>query len=367
MKVRGMKLSIRELRGLGIVAMGGQIQRISGTTYVVKSQGNDSSYKVEWTGDKWICNCHDYLKRHKPCKHIYAVNFLLDLPRIVLSNSAAFDRRCPYCGSSNVRPKGFRYNRNGPVRMFKCKDCRRRFSENAASEHGGAKTALSIIAADLYFKGLSLRDIKNHLWQVYGVDKPVATIHRWVMKIAHALKRALEDVKLEVGDKWLADETVVKVDGEPMYLWNIMDFETRCYIASLLTSGREAEDALTAIKQAIKNAGKLPKTIVTDGLKSYTKALELLGLPIEHISNAGLAKYENNNRVERLHGTVKDWIKRRRGAKGKIKEFIEGYRIYYNYMRPNMAIDNKTPVKTEKKLVAVTLTPTTNTKADMKE
>ncbi|MDW8024237.1 MAG: IS6 family transposase [Nitrososphaerota archaeon] len=345
-----MKLNLRELRGLGIVALGGQIKKLNDTTFLVKSQSNNgASYTVEWKEDKWICNCQDYAKRGKHCKHIYAVNFLLDLPRIVLSNSEAFERLCPYCGSANIRPKGYRYNKNGPLRMFKCKDCNRRFGDTTGSEYNGAKAALAIIAADLYFKGLSLRDIKNHLWQVYGIDKSAATLHRWVTRIANALKRALENVKLDVGSKWLADETSVKVEGELMYLWNIMDYETRRYIVSLLTSGREAEDALKAIKQAIRNAGKLPRSIVTDGLKSYSKAVELLGLPVEHISNAGLAKYENNNRIERLHGTVKEWIKRRRGLKEEFNEFIESYRLYYNYIRPNNALKDKTPAKTKGK------------------
>ncbi len=71
-----------------------------------------------------------------------------------------------------------------------------------------------------------------------------------------------------------------------------MDYEARTYIVSLLTSDR---DAVKAIKETIRNAGKIPKTMVTDGLQSYRRALEILGLPIEHINNAGLAKDENNN------------------------------------------------------------------------
>lgn len=351
-----MRLSLRELRGLGILILGGQIKKESEKVFWVRSQTNNSSFhRVEWREDKWVCDCQDYDKREKPCKHIYAVNFLLDLPRIVLSNSEAFERLCPYCGSTNVRPKGFRYNKSGPLRMFRCRDCGKRFVDNTCSDYSGAKAALAIIAADLYFKGLSLRDIKNHLWQVYGVDKPVATIHRWVTRIANALKRAFEDIKLDVGDKWLADETNIKVEGELIYLWNIMDYETRRYIVSLLTSGRNADEALEAIKQAIRNAGKLPKSIVTDGLKSYSKALEMLGLPIEHIKNAGLAKYENNNRIERLHGTMKEWIKRRRGLKEKFNEFVESYRLYYNYIRPNNALKDETPAKNEGKWIKVLL------------
>ena len=341
--------SLRELRGLGIVALGGQIERVSETMFAVKSQSNSGAFhRVEWRDGKWVCDCADYARRQRPCKHVYAVNFLLDLPRIVLSNSGAFNRFCKYCGSSNVSTKGFRYNKSGPVRLYICRDCGRRFREEV-DPLGDTKDALALIAADLYFKGLSIRDIRNHIWQVYGVDKPVATVYRWVTKIANVLKEASEEIKIDVGDRWLADETVIKINGKPKYLWSIMDSETRAYIVSLITSGRSAEEAKAAIEAAIKNAGKIPKALITDGLKSYEKAMEHLGLPIEHVSNAGLAKAVNNNMIERLHGTVKEWIKRKRSPKEGLPELLEAYKIYYNHIRPNMALGEKTPANKEKK------------------
>ncbi|RLI77230.1 hypothetical protein DRP04_11720, partial [Archaeoglobales archaeon] len=96
-------------------------------------------YTVEWKDGKWTCNCPDYSERKKPCKHIYAVNFLLDLPMIVLSNSEAFTRICPKCGSANTGPKGFRYNKSGAVRIWRCKDCKKRFKDPLISEPAGAK------------------------------------------------------------------------------------------------------------------------------------------------------------------------------------------------------------------------------------
>jgi putative transposase len=313
----------RELRGLAIVAMGGMIKRVDKDEFEVRSQSNPKVFhSVGWAGDKWVCSCEDYAKRGKPCKHIYAVNFLLDLPRILLLNADVFERRCIYCGSNNVRPKAIRYNKSGPVRIFRCKDCGRRFSDTITPEKGGAKVALAVIAADLYYKGLSLRNIENHLWQVYSVKVSTSTLHRWIMKISDLLKSAFDALSLEVEGKWLADETVIKVNGEAKYLWNVMDYETRAYLASLLTEDREAEDALAAIKEAMKNAGKAPATLVTDGLKSYQKALKMLGSPITHISNAGIAKKENNNRIERLHGTIKEWLDHKRGMKYQASELM---------------------------------------------
>lgn len=343
---RKAEFSRRELRGLGIVAIGGQIERLSDTLFLVRSQSVDAFHRIEWASGKWSCDCQDYAKRRKPCKHIYAVNFLLVLPQIVLSNTRGLERKCPRCGSNRTILKGFRYNRAGSVRLRLCKVCNKRFKDDLMPNGKGNNAALAITALDLYFKRLSLREIKNHIWQVYRIDKPVSTLHRWIVKLTEIMCKALEDTRLELGNKWLGDETILKINGKEKYLWSIMDYETRCHIASLLTEGRSAKEASIVIKKAITEAGKQPQKFITDGLKSYSKALkELPNCGIEHISNVGLTSQgESNNRIERLQGTIKNWTKAKRGLKNRSQTLVEGYRIYYNHVRPHMALGNKTPV-----------------------
>lgn len=341
-----MKLSLRELRGLGIVAAGGQIQRISDTKFIVKSQNNDKDYRVEWI-NKWVCNCQDYIKREKPCKHIFAVNFLLNLPMILLLNYKAFERKCPYCGSSRTILRGFRYNKSGAVRLRKCKDCNKWFKDAAFMERKekGNNTLFAVISLDLFYKGLSLRGIRDHLKQIYNVDKSVSTIHRWVLKLTSLLREASQKLKVYVGDTWLADETIIKINGKEKYLWNILDYKTRFHIVSLVMEYRGAKEAIKVLVEAVRRSGKIPNELVTDGLKSYDAALKMLNLPVKHIRNVSIAnKANNNNRIERLHGTLKSWIKNKRGLKNHAEEMIEAYRIYYNYIRPHIGLENASPI-----------------------
>lgn len=340
-----MKLNLRELHGLGIVALGGQIKRLSDTVFLVKSQSNgDVSYTVEWKDDKWVCSCQDYAKRSKACKHVYAVNFLLNLPTILIMNHEAFERKCPYCGSSKTILKGLRYNKSGAVRIRKCKDCGKWFKDTILTEEKGNNTLPIIEALDLYYKGLSLRKIRHHLKQVYGVDKSVSTVHRWILKLTEILRKASENIELNVGTKWQADETMIKVNGREKYLWNILDYDSRVHIVSLLADGRGTGEALKAITEAIKRSGKVPRELITDGLKSYNTALRMLNLPIEHLGNARISdKARNNNTVERLNETLKEWIKGKRWLKNHAQEELEAYQVYYNFIRPHTALKGKTP------------------------
>ncbi len=85
-----MKFSLRQMRGLAIVAAGGQVKRISDELFWVKSQSTDAFYIVMRRVEKWGCNCLDFEATGKPCKHVYATFYALDLPNILSANSSVF-------------------------------------------------------------------------------------------------------------------------------------------------------------------------------------------------------------------------------------------------------------------------------------
>ena len=51
--------------------------------------------------------------------------------------------------------------------------------------------------------------------------------------------------------------------------------------------------------------------------------------------------------VERLNGTVRERNKTMRGLESEptAQTIIDGFRIYYNFIRPHMALDGKTPAE----------------------
>ncbi len=75
------RLSQRKLWGLGILSIGGQVERINDRNFRIKSQSNpEVSHSVVWENGAWSCNCPDFLERKKPCEHVYTVLYLLQLP-----------------------------------------------------------------------------------------------------------------------------------------------------------------------------------------------------------------------------------------------------------------------------------------------
>ena len=57
------------------------IEKIDNGIYTVQSQTGIGLYKVQWTGNEWVCNCPDYIKHGhiRPCKHVMALKLHLEI------------------------------------------------------------------------------------------------------------------------------------------------------------------------------------------------------------------------------------------------------------------------------------------------
>ena len=99
-------------------------------------------------------------------------------------------------------------------------------------------------------------------------------------------------------------------------------------------------------------AGKTPKKILTDGWKGYIDGIEaVFGGDTQHIQTTTFAdKNESTNMVEWWQGTLKERTKVMRGLKtfDSINEFLKGWVIHYNYFRPHLSLNDKTPAQEAK-------------------
>jgi len=232
--------------------------------------------------------------------------------------------------------------------MVVCNDCHRKFVDNVDFENMKYDPKIIALTLDLYFKGVSLRKISHHLKQFYNLNVCHKSVYNWIEKYCSIMSEYVNSIKPCVGDVWHTDEMMVNISGEWEYLWNVIDENTRFQLASVVSKERRGRDARNVFIKAKQNGGKRkPKYIVTDGLPSYKRAVNkefpTNNYDTEHLWNVGLQHHPNNNHVERLHGTIREREKTMRGLKIESTPIIEGHRIYYNYIKPHKALDNKTP------------------------
>jgi len=203
-----------------------------------------------------------------------------------------------------------------------------------------------VLALDLYLKGLSTRMVAHHLSTMYGCNVSHMTVYRWFRKYVKLISAYIKKLKPKVGKRWHADETKINVNGEPAYIWNILDRKTRFLLASYITRGRGAKEALKVLESAVKRAGGKPCDLITDGLRSYEKAAKAVGVR-RHIKNVKFSRKTNNNLVESFHSLIKPRLKAMRRIRSvrSAKEITEAISIYYNFIRPHLALRDKTPSK----------------------
>lgn len=96
--------------------------------------------------------------------------------------------------------------------------------------------------------------------------------------------------------------------------------------------------------RAIKMAGKSPKVVITDKLASYLDVRYGEG---EHRQGRPFALEDSTQKIERFHGTLKQRTKVMRGLKNieSALDFINGWLVHYNYLRPHEGLGDKTPAE----------------------
>jgi len=338
----------REERAQTIINSHVEIRQTSGSTFIVPSQTEKGkAYQVVNVGEEWDCECPDSYFRGVICKHIYAVKlWKLIKTRIIEEETVS----CPKCGSVQVKKSGLRKNKSGDKQRFECLVCGKRFVKDLAFKGLKADGKTVTLALDLFYKGMSQRKIKDTIAQFMNVEVSQPTINRWIQRFTRLINEYAETLKPQVGDVFAVDELKLKQHGKWRWLWSALDKETRFWLCSHISKERTVFDARQPFQKAKTVAGKKPMVVVTDGLPAYRDAFNkefytLKAPRTQHVSHIRLSGDKNNNMMERLNGTIREREKVTRNLKEQTPLIIEGLRNYYNLIRPNQALNGKTPAQ----------------------
>jgi putative transposase len=249
---------------------------------------------------------------------------------------------CKFCNS----PRTMKYGSKAGIQYYKCHACKRKFSGRLALE-GMRFNAMTVgEAMGLFYDGLSLADISRHLLVTEGIKADPVTVWRWVIKFSQLAQSITGKTKIKTSWRWIIDETMIKVAGENVWLWDCIEAKTRFLLATHLTVTRNMRSAIAVLSQARGRVIGNPSYIVSDGMPAYPDAIEqVFGADSRHIRAKGVTAEINTNIIERFQGTVKERTKVMRGLKTMetAKVISEGFIVHYNFLRPHMALDNQTP------------------------
>lgn len=350
-------------RGLELSKTATIAEREDGSFTVPSQTSPLLSYQVKMLGQAWVCSCPDFETRAdqiEMCKHAFAVKFWI-ASRVELQQAPkpkVFSEdtiQCAKCGSIRV----VKYGSDAGKQVFKCRDCGRKFRESLLPKARYSPETITL-TLDLYFSGLSLRKITRTLNDHFDMSLGKSSVYRWIETFVPMISDYANSLSPQLSDTWQADEVFVKMKGGEAikarkmkgmaYLWNVMDRKTRFLLASRLSQHRNVNGAVAVFNEARRNAnGSEPEKVFADGLNAYPQAMEYWesesGRP-ELVARMGVGKpHANNNRIERMNGTLRERIKVQRGWKSMKTQLAEGQRIQYNFVKPHAALEGQTPAQ----------------------
>ena len=137
---------------------------------------------------------------------------------------------CPYCKSESV----IKWGKQKGNQRYRCKGCDKSFTDTGAV--GGRRVPAEQIGAAvrMFYSGMSYKQIGENMADMYDIPEPSKqTIYAWVRDYTDKASDAMDSYKAKTGQHWVADESSVDVGGEQMWIWNIMDEESRYILASI--------------------------------------------------------------------------------------------------------------------------------------
>lgn len=270
------------------------------------------------------------------------------LDRNIIQQAYVTTLQCKFCNSLSVVRYGL--TAKGKQR-FLCQKCKRTFVKADAPEKAHYSHDVIASALNLFYESASLAKIQGQLRLTYSVSPDRSTIYHWIVRYSKKAAKALNDVPIRTGSKWVADETMIRLkekEGSKQWFWDIIDDKTRFLLASHLSESRGTRDAKILMERAAKRTKTIPEVVVTDKLASYLDGVELVfGSETRHLPAKKLTAKDGTQIIERFHGTFKDRTKVLRSfmRKGTAKIFNDGWLVHYNFFRPHSSLGGKTPAE----------------------
>ena len=104
---------------------------------------------------------------------------------------------------------------------------------------------------------LSYRDVEELLAE-RGLDISYETVRCWVLKFGPVIARRLRRCRPRPSNRWHLDGMVVRIAGEPMYLWRAVDHEGEV-LDMLVQRRRDTRAALRLMRKLLKKQGFAPQ------------------------------------------------------------------------------------------------------------
>ena len=198
-----------------------------------------------------------------------------------------------------------------------------------------------------YPKIRSLRVVADDLLKG-GKGPHVSTVRGWVNAMVGQMVKFLKGVGMKsTGRVCSTGEIVEEVPGKGSCVSPVLDHASRFWLSALVSRSKSGQNAAGQFREAREMTGRDPLATRSDSLSATARGhREVCGdvvcsilLRCAHMHN----QWRANNRHERFNATLREMPF---GRRGRLTEaVIMAAWLYYNYLRPHMALGETTPAE----------------------
>ena len=264
--------------------------------------------------------------------------------------------KCSYCQSLDVKKNGFNYIKDYKVQKYKCLSCGKIFSYSNRLPKNHVSSEIVSLCIDLYLKGLSYRIIKRQLLEQFGIRVSHTTIYYWLQNYSELVMGYADSLDPKLSVVWQMDETwldfkghykVRKTRKKGNWCWDCIDTRTRYMLGMHLAKNKQLESGMKFFERIMKATSTNPEVISTDGNVTYLTCIRKYFPNATHVKLKQISLKPNTSFIERWHSTLKNRTKTMRCFDSFMpcQNWLNLYQIYYNFLRPHMALGGKTPAQ----------------------
>ena len=111
---------------------------------------------------------------------------------------------------------------------------------------------------------------------------------KWIQKYVAVMRDYVDAMRPELSRVFHADQTKAKIRDQWVWLWHLMDGDTRFLLANHVSKSRNVSDAREAFQDAKQVAKVEPRVLLTDESGSYGPAAQREFPEAVHVAGVGL-------------------------------------------------------------------------------
>jgi len=252
----------------------------------------------------------------------------------MVEDTDALSVRCRFCTWVGARKAGWRSNRRTKKQRYRCRCCKKRSVLDDGFLKRSHRPGTITKAVDLYFSGLGPGRIVQYLGRHHRVRVARKTVLDWARALGRRIYEFLRALVVHPRGRNLhCDEKRPKVGRREAYFW-LMALGTPHYIVAANLTRDKGWDRAKALFREVRGRLLAPvPAVVTDGLGAYNSWTGMTPSRTRHAVVSSFRSWPNNNRIERLNGSLADWL-RRRGLHrmDSARDLLLGWTVHHNYV-----------------------------------